>query len=271
MPNSRSLRLLALFGVVVFAVFQISRGETWITPGDVNGIKPPAVSGAVETAPKKQPKPPVIMPPLKPIKFIAPGSVASPPNVYFPVPSEREVALLEKLEESIELNFTDTLLVDMLAYVSEYSEITLHLQKAEKEEMVAAGTDPDNTVVTYQIAEGKVPLRTALDQMLSPIGARTIVEDGVLIITSIDASEKRHVTRVYPVGDLTDSHQPETYAELVNVIRAGTGGAWEDQDEEGGRISMSRTLRALVIHQTRHTHDEIVELLTALRAARDVE
>ncbi|HLQ46981.1 MAG TPA: hypothetical protein VK137_19715, partial [Planctomycetaceae bacterium] len=118
------------------------------------------------------------------------------------------------------------------------------------------------------VAANQVPLRASLGQMLSPLALQAVVTDGVLCVTTTAKAHERRTTRVYPVGDLADFQQPETYEELVQIIRMGTGTPylWED-----ATISVSHAVRALVIRQSRQVHDGIVELLTSLRAARDVE
>ncbi len=252
MPSTRLFRLLLLLGVAFFALAQVSRGQ---------------FGGGSSSQPQVQPKPPVIAPPYKPIKPIPPGSVTSPPNVYFPVPSEREEMLLGKLDETVVLTFTDMPLVDVLAYLTETFGIAARL---DVEALNAEGIAPD-TPITFHAAVGTRPLRASLDQMLTPLLLAAVVTDGVLSVTTTPAARDRRTTRVYPVGDLTDFQQPETYEELVKLIQAGTGGPWQTTDGEGGTMSVSQTMRALVIRQDRHCHDEIVELLTSLRAARDVE
>ncbi len=252
MPSTRRLHLLLLLSVAVFSLAQVSRGQ---------------FNSGGSSQPQVQAKPPVSTPPPKPIKPIPPGSVNSPPNVYFPVPSEREEKLLGKLDETVELSFTDTPLADVVFYLIDKFGIAILIDREKLNEEGIATDSP----ITFQAEVGSRPLRVSLEQMLTPLALDAVLTDGVLTVTTMDESRNRLITRVYPVGDLTDFQQPETHEELAQIIQEGTRGPWFVRDQEGGKISISHSVRALVIRQSRHCHDEIVELLKLLRAARDVE
>ena len=100
-----------------------------------------------------------------------------------------------------------------------------------------------------------------------------IIKHEVLLITTPDKAQNELRTKVYPVSDLTmpapGRVSGEDYSSLIDVITTST--APTTWDEVGGPASIQslRKARSLVISQTDEVHEQILELLTALRKARD--
>ena len=109
--------------------------------------------------------------------------------------------------------------------------------------------------------------------MLGAIDLTYIIKNEVLLITTPDKASNELRTKVYPVSDLTmpatGRVSGEDYSSLIEVITTSISPTtW---DEVGGPASVKalRKSRSLIIAQTEEAQEQIVELLTALRKARD--
>ena len=104
-----------------------------------------------------------------------------------------------------------------------------------------------------------------------------MIRDESLVITTPDVANSQLVARVYPVGDLlAGPHRRGPAAGTLtapiidNITSTIAPTTW---DEVGGPSSIQEfsASQSLVISQTDAMHEQIVELLTALRQARDAQ
>jgi len=109
-------------------------------------------------------------------------------------PAERRIAA--SLDEQTEVNFTDSPLTDVVAYLQDYHNIPIILDSAALSD---AGIATD-TPVTRTLAG--VKLRSALKIILQPLALAYVIEDEVMKITTAEKENEKLQTRVYPVGDL---------------------------------------------------------------------
>jgi hypothetical protein len=120
-----------------------------------------------------------------------------------------------------------------------------------------------------------VSLRSALRSLLRPMDLTYVIRDESLLITTPSVASNELVTIIYPVGDLAAprraGHGRENFSQLIETIASTL--APTTWDEVGGPASIMALTRArsLVVSQTSDVHEQIDELLTALRQARDAQ
>ena len=165
------------------------------------------------------------------------------------------------------MDFTETQLSDVVNYLKDYHHIEIQLDLKALED---ASIGPE-TPVTRQLDH--ITLKSALRIMLGALDLTYIIKNEVLLITTPDKASNELTTKVYPVGDLTmpatGRVSGEDYSSLIEVITTSISPTtW---DEVGGPASVKalRKSRSLIIAQTEEAQEQIVELLTALRKARD--
>lgn len=177
-------------------------------------------------------------------------------QVFFPALTKRELKIQEALNAETECHFEDLPLSEVVTKLSERHELTFLVRDNDLGEEGLTVDEPINFSVKG------ITLKDALDLILEPIGLTYLVDRGVVIITTVVKADEKYKTRVYPVGDFGST--PEVYQELISTI---------ENDELGtiGTISPVSSSKALVIRQTYHAHNAIVDLLTQLRQARALE
>lgn len=147
----------------------------------------------------------------------------------------------------------------------------------------AAGLTPDEEVT---ISIGNVSLKSALRLLLksaSDGGMTYIVDDEVLLFTTIDVAAKRLQTRIYSVGQLTASLQSAPRLAAAKVADANTPPADPTTDlaealiltispdswrRNGGRGDVQKLGdKYLVVLQSHAVHEEIEDFLQQLARA----
>jgi len=131
---------------------------------------------------------------------------------------------------------------------------------------------PNDTPITIHIKG--VSLRSALRLMLRPLDLTYTIHDEVLQITTPEEADSRLVTIVYPVADLLAEDAENTaytadvdsLADLISTCIKPH--SWSNV---GGPGTVSgadlNALQALVVSQTTEIHQQIADLLAAIRHA----
>lgn len=194
---------------------------------------------------------------------------------------ERTVQICRTLDEplkSLGFEFGDVPLQEVAKYVSEEYDVEVQLDIPALDDL---GLSPD-----AQISANvqNVSLASALKIVLRRLGLVHVVDGEILLITSEDEALTRLTTTVYPIGDLltsspTATKQDEDTAEvpaydmdsLIDVITSCV--ASDTWVVNGGPEAEIRALQPglLVIAQTQGVHEEIANLLSALRQAKKHE
>jgi hypothetical protein len=209
------------------------------------------------------------------------NSPANSPGKFDPTPafltqkltqySERIMAALEGPLTEGGLNFTDTPLSEVVSFLRDEYKIEVQLDTQALDDL---GLSPDDTV-TANIRH--VSLASGLKLLLRQHDLTYIIADEVLLITSEDEALSRLSVRVYPVGDLLqpkEGHAQTSAAsadDLIDtIISLVASDTWA---ENGGGEADIRALQPglLVVSQTQAVHEEIANLLMALRRARQHE
>ena len=262
-------------GLAVLALpsFYLSRAE--VAQAEPPEIAEPADTASPATIPDSTPKvesPARIFPPTQAPATYEPQTNAIPePSVeFFPEPTEAEKRINEALDKRATFDFVEMPLLDVAEFLKDQlgNEIEVQLDNRALED---AGAGSDTQV---NLKAKNVPIRTALRLLLGELDLTYLIQDEVLLITTVDKSEMELFTRTYPVGDLVPNvpvaptqRDFQTLARAItNTVRPQT---WSEPGGPGSLLEVPVS-SSLVISQTRDVHDEVLQLLRALRAAKRV-
>jgi hypothetical protein len=181
-------------------------------------------------------------------------------------------ALQKPLPES-GLDFTDTALEEVVAYLREEFEIEIQIDDQALEDL---GIDIATPITTKL---HNISLRSALNLILTELELTYVITDEVLLITTQEEADTRLIVCVYPVRDLIDPQYQPTKAEkeggsppemvpiIDTIISTITYDTWS---ENGGGEAEIMALRPglLVISQTQDIHEQIRNTLAAIRRGK---
>jgi len=203
-------------------------------------------------------------------------------HLFYPALTEREETLQAALQSDTEANFPDIPLNEVTIYFSHLHNVPISVQTKD---LADIGVSADQTI---DVSYSKISLKNALLQILDPLELTYIVDREMILITSKTKASEMLKTRVYPVADFM-TNSPYSFDTLVAAIRNTSPGEWKPYSLEvptparvvfnkaakgrpaqsqGGSISTIPQSNALVISQSYHAHNAIVELLTQLRQVR---
>lgn len=126
--------------------------------------------------------------------------------------SPSEAKIRRQLQTSTKIEFIETPLQEAVAYLQDLHGIVIQLDHKALEEAALFADVP------VTLAVDNVSLRTALRLLLRPLDLTYVVEDEVLMITTVDVASQKIVTTVYPLGDLL---QPVTATSGLNGAPGG--------------------------------------------------
>lgn len=192
-----------------------------------------------------------------------------PATEFLPKPSPSETRILTLLEEPTTLEFKDAPLADAaVAFLRDRHGIPVQLDLRALEDV---GIGPD-TPVTCNVEDVKV--KSALRLLLRDMDLTYVIRNEVLLITTEDKADgpDGHFTRTYPVADLVETKggKERDFDTLIEAITSTVRPVTWDEVGGPGVISCVPNSNSIVVSQTREVHDEILELLRALRGARRV-
>lgn len=202
-------------------------------------------------------------------------------QLFYPALTEREEKLQSALHSDTTANFPEIPLEEVTTYFSELHNVPIKIQAKALEDLGISVEEPIDADLS------KISLKNALLQILDPIELTFVVDREMILITSQVKASKLMKTRVYPVADLCSS--PEDYLSLEQVLRNARLAEWkpggivrlnpaitsygngvkvDTYKYDGGTISILPQSKSLVISQTYHAQNAIVDLLTQLRQAQ---
>jgi hypothetical protein len=192
----------------------------------------------------------------------SPSSVQTRASIEAAAERRIEAALDSPLRAP--LDFVEMPLSNVVQVLSEDYQIPIVIDVAALD---AVASSPD---VEVTIAIGNVTLRSAFELMLKSVGEGDltyIVDNEVLLITTLEEAEKRLEVVVYRVDDLLDGDDG-TCERLIDVIVASVEQeSWmENGTGEGEALSFPPGM--IVIAQTRRVHAEVERLLDHMRTAK---
>jgi hypothetical protein len=156
------------------------------------------------------------------------------------------------------LDFVDTSLGDVVQSLSADYGIPIQLDKSALNEV---GVGPDQQV---SISIHNISLRSAMRLMLHSLQLTYLIRDEVLIITTPDAAEKDLTVCAYNVSGMLGA-QGSDLDSVAEMIRSCV--STETWAKNGGGQAEIRAIKPdlLVISQTSAVHEEIRDLLSAIR------
>ena len=177
-----------------------------------------------------------------------------------------EAAIEEALAKPTQLEFQDTPLSDVIAWLKEYHGIEIQLDTRALSD-VGIGTD---TPITKNLKG--ISLRSALNLMLKELNLAWTIEDEVLLITTPEEAESRLTTKVYDVADLVACRNSkdnpwDDYDTLIHMITTTIKPtSWDAEGGPGSIVGESlSSAKVLVVCQTRDIHQRIAELFARIR------
>lgn len=200
---------------------------------------------------------------------------------FYPALTKSEQQIQAALNADTKCDFPDIPLSKVMNSIQSQHGVNIFLDAFALQEQGLTAEEPVNVAVTG------IPLKSALEIILKPLGLTYVVDSEVLKITTFYKANRTHQVRVYPVADLCKSH--EDYQVLSDVIQNAQLGNWkpngigkmdpvissdgttviaQNYAYEGGTISIFPQINSLVISQNYHTHNTIVEFLNLLRQVR---
>ncbi len=187
------------------------------------------------------------------------GASDKPEAELLPPLSEAEQKIRDVLSKQAELRFEEMPLKDVMAKVQDEYGIQVQLDLAA---LGGEGIDAD-TLIDVEVKG--VSLGSALRLMLRQRNMSCVVRDDVLQITTKDEADNWLVTRIYPVGDISDQ---QDFSDLVGVITSSIATAtWDEYGGNGSVVSLGGT-SSLIISQSQDVHDQVLQLLRSLRTVR---
>lgn len=159
-----------------------------------------------------------------------------------------EIKIREALGHPTKMEFIETPLREVVAYLKDLHGIEIHLHNKALRE---AGIDPDQ-VITVNTSGNS--LRSSLRLLLEAIDLTFVVRDGMLLITSQEAAEKMVELRVYDVGNLirADGDAGEVAEKLQAIYTCNF------------KVVSFRNL--LIVQAPQHVHEELADLLDQIQA-----
>jgi hypothetical protein len=184
------------------------------------------------------------------------------------VDEANERRILDALTKPISVDWKSVPLKDVLAFLAKECNITIVLTKKIED----AGVTPDEPITR---SFNKVPLRSALRQMLGDLNLTFLVKDHALRITTDDGHGPidNQIIRLYPVKDLAkvvkskDGKSTWDFDPLIGLIEAIEPDSWRDVGGPGV-VKGFENGGCLFISQREDVHERIERLLITLRRVK---
>ncbi len=178
--------------------------------------------------------------------------------------------LRQMLDADTTVEFSEAPLREVLDYLSRTHDIPIWI---DRRALDSVGLNSDTPVT---ISLQGVPLRSALRLLLADLQLTCMVANELLVVTTPDEAAKHLTTVVYPVGDfLAPPGEPAgegvsaaTLDDLCQLVTATVQpDAWAEVGGAGNLVALD-PWGLLVVAQTAEVHQQLVDLLQALRRSR---
>jgi hypothetical protein len=189
-------------------------------------------------------------------------TTSTAPRIWVSEDPERTEQLFEILKSplpSAGLEFPDgTPLEEIIAFLREEYDVEIVLDTVALDEL---GIGPDEPI---SISLRNIRLDQAMRRMLEPLELTYVVDDGVLLVTSEEEALTKLRLAIYDVRDLVSQGDYDSLRKIiVSTIAADT---WAGSGSGESEIRAYPQRGAFVVLQTISVHEEIANLLTAMRA-----
>lgn len=145
------------------------------------------------------------------------------------VHSPSYVRIRNALIEETQLEFIDTPLHEVVAFLSDQHDIPIELDAAAMDD-IGVGSDTPTTRTLTGISLG-----SALKLLLNQLGMTYTIENGVLMLTTEDAAARRPEIRIYNVGRLLGDDRDATNlaSTVIQVLHPGDTIGVQDTSVQG--------------------------------------
>ena len=167
----------------------------------------------------------------------------------------------DALEKPITAEFKDVPLATVTNKLGHQVGIIIEL---DEETLAGEGAGGD-TLVSLNVRDR--PLKKALDVLLKDVNGNaleSIIQDGVLKVTSFAKADRIHEVRIYDIPEV--AARGETQA-LITLIQEMTPGSWQETDGDGGTIESPRP-RTLIVRQDGRYLPEVEQLIAIHRGGK---
>ncbi len=154
------------------------------------------------------------------------------------------------------VEFMETPLRDAVHFLQDVARVRILIDETSLQEE-GVGLDDAVTLWTKSLT-----LQSNLTLALEPLALTTVIDDGLLLVTTRVKADERLHSVLYDVRDLGALI---ARGRLVDMVMNETSGPWQDTQGDGGTIDQTLS-GALVVRQTDKVHAEIALLLHDLRA-----
>jgi hypothetical protein len=189
--------------------------------------------------------------------FVMHGSKARTLFVARPgYPDDQDAEILKRLlakPQEVEVN--ELPLETVMATLTKEAGIRLWF---DRQALADEGVSLDTPV---SLSLSGATLAVAMNKLLSPLGLKTVIDEGVLIVTTRAKQDEMMVTAFYDIHDILE---PGSVHRVLRVVEE-TPGMWRLHDGEGGS-SFSISPTVLAIRQTQSVHADIAALFDELRS-----
>jgi hypothetical protein len=180
--------------------------------------------------------------------------------------TDKEHEIEQRLNTPVNVNFTDMPLRQVIDDIRAWNGINIYIDEPA---ILGEGVRLDHPI---SIKLEQVALESALNLILHDAHLTYVIKDEVLQITTVAYARGKLMTATYRVADLVRHNTGKGKAAKKNevdtlirlIVSTIEPRSWAEQ---GGRgiVDYHAPSRSLVINQTADVHEQVVDLLTALR------
>ena len=166
--------------------------------------------------------------------------------------SESMQRIEAELKKQTEIAFTDTPLTDVVTFLSDYHNIPILIDnEALTEEGIAS-----DTAITRTLTGTK--LESTLNLMLAPLQLEYVIENEVLMVTTVARARATKEVLVYDLSRIPNV-EPETLSSIIMSVVTPKA-----RTEKGGEGTLILGSGFVAISQDQPTHRKIVAVLSQL-------
>jgi hypothetical protein len=179
------------------------------------------------------------------------------------------------LQQPVTLEFVDTPLKDVMAYIAKESGVDVVLSRKIED----AGVQPDQPVTR---SCSNISLEAFLNRMLSDLNLTLMVRNESIYVTTVEdaQSPENMYIRVYPVADLADYYRLPAkeggtvemdFDTLIDLVTSTIEpDSWQDVGGPGAIYGHEQS-RTLVVSTRRDIHHKLAGMINTIRRAKRLQ
>jgi hypothetical protein len=176
-----------------------------------------------------------------------------------PKPTPQEQALLKALQQTVNLNFSEGTLAEVLDYLRQQSGVEILVDKQTLESVSASYDTPIKGL------SKRATLRTVLRKVLADLNLTYILKDGAVQVVTQEQAKATLTVRTYYIGDLVsvvdvrllpglrELEMRKNVDMILQSIQAIEPGTWQ-ANGGAGTVTFDPVTMTLVVKQTAEMH-----------------